>query len=423
MSSLLNEAEKSCFRDLLNIASFRGREGSGVIMSGSATHKKPKPVVKTLKSKLISSWLAYSPDLDDMMRGDQSIAIGHARWPTKGGNDLKSIHPHRAKHIVGVHNGTMYDVAGKKVDDKQSDSALLFEAIADKGIEEAWKTSSGAAALVWIDENEQTLNFIRNSGRPLMFRNFGWQRNISTLYWASEAGMLSFVVPRHFQGTNHWDTYLPENTLYSYPMDVETVMRPDRTQKIEKPPVVLPAYQHSGYTAPHADKDWWDKAHGTSGLDDDIPFRGRFNGDAPRSTVLDRAEGARRRLAERVAEQKTLRAAKDKPEKQGEARIPAPPFHLNNRSPSARQDLVVRDSRAFPHLVEDELKKISTPGPIHAGKSCCWCGDLAHQGEKVVPIYGSDLGDKEFLCVDCTRNPDVIASGFLNGNPESIIVS
>jgi predicted glutamine amidotransferase len=450
MSSILSDAEKDAFKSLLNIASFRGRDGSGVATVSDTPYRKATADVRTLKSKLISSWLAYSPELEELMKKPTAIAVGHARWPTKGGVDLKSVHPHRSKHIVGVHNGTMFDICGEKVGDKQSDSAMFFDAIAEKGIEEAWKTSYGAAALVFIDEEQQTINFIRNSGRPLHFRHYGWQKNTSTMYWASEPQMLDFVMPRHFHTQNHWGTYLPENILFTYPLDVKHSIRPLRTQKMEKPRVISPPTNpHISYDP--ADAAWWE-LHGVDPSEDvDVPFErgGKFiKNVTPRhlnsvSEIASRADLARRRMAERMAERKTEEAAESR------HNPPAPPFHMSGRDVSkgtnncigvdaagnevfadtkGKNLPAIRDQLAFPDMVTKKLRElnddISDIGRIEifAGRKCCWCGTPACSGDKVTPIYGSDLGDKEFICVDCVRNPSVIDSGFLNNNPEPIIV-
>lgn len=409
MSSILSVPEKETFQGLLNIASFRGRDGSGVVLVGDTSKKKPTPAIRSLKSKLISGHLAYSAEVEALLSKGTTVAIGHARWPTKGGNDAKNLHPHRSDHIVGVHNGTMYDVCGQKIPDNASDSALFFQAIAEKGIEEAWKTSSGAACLVYIDEKEQTVNFIRNGQRPMMFRNYGWNKNISTLFWASESSMLDFVCSRTMASTNHWNTYLPADTVFVYPLDPDNPITPTKTIDLKKPVV-------STYVTPYrhvTEGDWEDV---------DVPFRqGRFVGiDSHSRNNMDpvaRADAARKRLAERVADMKTRRLAGGTA-----AGTSVPTFSTTGTALIPIETVFEKEVKRQLDLddgIPDFLRRKTVP----AGKKCCWCGDPAEVGSNITPVYGSDIGSEEFLCTDCVKNPDVLASGLVTGNERSTVVN
>jgi len=444
MSCVLSKNESDAFRDLLNVASLRGRDGSGVIIAAENPKRRfGPPDVRTLKSRLISGWLAYSEDLDKLLNQNVVIAVGHARWPTKGGNEVKAIHPHRSGHIVGVHNGTMWEVCDKKIEDGQSDSALLIKSIAEKGIEETWKTSSGAAAIVWIDEKEQTINFIRNSGRPLMFRNYGWQRNISTMFWASETEMLNFVLPRHFHGTNYWTTFLPENVHFAYPLEPENVIRPCRSEKIERPIV-----RTSATNIPY--EEWWARNEVDPNEDVIVPFKDiapRFihSETASQRTAQERAAAAKTRLAEKVDQARKERIEKEKRlgigpvttqdgVETGEAKRhspSAPPFHMHGRAGQSAlfPDAVINLPDQSEHtarlqkILNDDIPDFGASREFASlsGHRCCWCGDLAGAGDKVFPIYNTDMGAKEFLCVDCVRNPDT--QDFLSKDQTHVIVT
>jgi hypothetical protein len=200
-------------------------DGSGVIVSQTISTKKT-PTIRSLRTTKIAGVLAYSDELSELLKPRCNAIIGHARWPTKGGVDIKAVHPHRFGHIIGVHNGTLYKVAGQDVPAGTSDSAMLFESFSKIGVEETMKDTRGAYALVWIDEQDQSINFLRNAERTLFFKNVGWNDNISTLFWSSEQEMLDFAFKRSYKGNNTWSTYLPIHKHFKYPLDVKHVIRP-----------------------------------------------------------------------------------------------------------------------------------------------------------------------------------------------------
>lgn len=382
MSSTVSWQEENMFKDLLNISSVRGSDGSGVIVSQVGPYMKPHPAIRSLRTTEISGKLAYSGELAELLKPRVNAIIGHARWPTKGGMDLASCHPHRAEHILGVHNGTMHIVNGEKVKDK-SDSVMLFESFAKVGIEETIKESEGAYALVWIDENDQTLNFLRNEQRTLYFKNIGWQKNINTVFWASEQPMLDFVFARTFKGENTWNTYLPPNKWFKYPLNVghriETVgaskeVKPKERSFLER------THQHGRFT----ERDYlW------SSLNPDRTLA------LPPPGAISKQEQKRRDKALRQE------AAKD--------------AKLASKFPNLAkvQDIKTPLAEAFGN--GDDIADVPVGNRFLKidGKECAWCGAVVHTGDRVIACNPSDLGDKTFICFDCGRNPDVME--FTNG--------
>jgi predicted glutamine amidotransferase len=230
MSSFLIESEIKTFRDLMALAQFRGRDGSGVIFAPNNSNQS----FFTLRSTMNADYLVNCEEFDKYLKDIQrpGALIGHARYPTSGGYDLDDCHPVTAGHIIGVHNGTMTKINGKAVGKDDHDSKLLFAAIAEHGIDTVIKNSAGAYAVVWVDKKDFTLNFLRNKDRTLYFGHH--ENNYGTIYWSSEIGMLEFVLARKDSRKIVIKT-LPENHLLKFTLGT-TQIRDTRTVAPEVSP-------------------------------------------------------------------------------------------------------------------------------------------------------------------------------------------
>lgn len=206
--------EKEMFQQLLLINSLRGVHSTGVIRvdGRKAQH------IRTLKAEL-PSWEFLSTDEgqrliwsntvdnpnDKTIWGKDPIGfIGHCRHATKGKVDVNNAHPFEFENVTGVHNGT---IRGQFPHSEEygTDSEALYRNINDVGIEEALKRIShldAAYALVWVDKKNGTINFIRNSRRPLFF-TFIYGR--STLVWSSDRDHLDIVVKASSSINTGWD--------------------------------------------------------------------------------------------------------------------------------------------------------------------------------------------------------------------------
>lgn len=448
MSSSISDHEQGMFRDLFNISSLRGFEGCGVIVGQKDAHRAVK--VERIRSPYVSGVLAYSSELSALTKSPINLLVGHARWPTKGGTDREALHPHRTRHITGVHNGTLHKVAGKYVKNDESDSAKMFEAIADMGIEEAIKETDGAYALIWVDEEDQTINFLRNSQRTLHFANIGWQNNIGTLLWSSERDMLNLIMSRSYKGTNTWDTYLPADRHFKYPLKVEHRIKPISVTELKPKPKVYPAMGSHRTPGYYDTINWGDYDSAWENYDNgkaDCPFEAAPSGPKPagmdaveriihgarpsnvvpivrpeQATALTSIRPALEKLQEEIDEARTNWTAKksknaskrymrliakrsamiDKAieqarEKDKPLRLPPPAPFLDADQTPVKPNGDLNDS------VEDLFTKNN-----YGGRCCSWCGSPVHVGEKVFPLDYSDLGgrDKEFVCFDCGTNND-----------------
>lgn len=223
MSAKLGKNETELFRDLMVLSQLRGWDGSGL------TQVTPKRQVHRFRYDGPAGALVRTQQVDAMLNRPTSILIGHARWPTKGGKGIEYLHPHNHGHITGVHNGTLTRVDGKLIGNDESDSGQLFRAISEKGLVEALDDTYGAYALIWVDEKDQSLNFVRNNDRPLWFAEISSPKidYVHTLAWASERVHLEIALRRFHLSFDDIDFQeLPAKTWVKYPLKVGRALKP-----------------------------------------------------------------------------------------------------------------------------------------------------------------------------------------------------
>lgn len=226
-SGFLSPGEVDIFTDLMMVSNLRGKQGAGVIM----VYDKGQNI-QNLKTT------GNGIDVCEMetfkkLRVKQCVTlVGHTRHPTRGGVEIKNVHPHAFREALsGVHNGTMTLVNDAAIPTGASDSKELYGSIVELGLKEAISKASGAYCLVWIDYKTRTLNFLRNSQRPMWFAKVNWETGGRTLYWASEKAFLELVLGRNRLNATYEE--LPVNEHWSIPVglgagtfEVEKDVRP-----------------------------------------------------------------------------------------------------------------------------------------------------------------------------------------------------
>jgi hypothetical protein len=182
------EKDKKAFRNLLVFDQIRGFDSTGVAVVKCLNNK---PEIETELGGPGNLWDWGDSKLFNS-RGILTVApkavIGHNRAATMGKVTVENAHPFTYGDVTGAHNGTLR--VWNDLEDSKSmaiDSKALINTINKKGIDHTWKSFIGAAAIVWWDEDAQTINFIRNKERPLYYA-FNKEKNV--LYWASEEWML-----------------------------------------------------------------------------------------------------------------------------------------------------------------------------------------------------------------------------------------
>lgn len=209
-SSYLSLTEVATFEDLMCVSNLRGKQGAGCIVVSEGGKKVHN--IKTPGNGL--DVLRMESYLKNVTNKGPQILVGHTRYPTKGGTDISNVHPHHFPgQLSGVHNGTLRKVRNQYLTGDQSDSNAFYKHVTEVGFKEALKQVDGAYAMVYVDYTTGTLNFIRNSQRPLFFALVSWGNAGRTAYWASEEGMLRFVLDR--RKVKYEILELPVNELWT----------------------------------------------------------------------------------------------------------------------------------------------------------------------------------------------------------------
>lgn len=185
----IGKREETIFQELLVVDSLRGVDSTGIAVVSSQWE------VKIAKQVGNPYDLFDTKSYDKALQGLNRVLIGHNRFGTVGVSSRANAHPFQFKHITGVHNGTLKNkysfINGHEF---AVDSQALYNHIAEAGLKSAIITAEGAWALVWWDSNEKTINFLRNSERPLWTVR---SEDAKTLFWASELWMLEGILSRN----------------------------------------------------------------------------------------------------------------------------------------------------------------------------------------------------------------------------------
>lgn len=203
----LNGKHDRILKQLLMVDSLRGEDSTGV--AGVTKFNGDVLVAKQLGNPF--ELFNYKPFETVLSRANRAL-IGHNRYATSGGVSKATAHPFEFDTLVGVHNGTL-NSKHKLLDHTQFkvDSENLYHHIENNGLEDAISKLGGygnAWALVWWDKVAQTLNFLRNNERTLYYT---LSDDAQTLFWASEAWMLTAVLARN--DVKHLDIRLFETDL------------------------------------------------------------------------------------------------------------------------------------------------------------------------------------------------------------------
>lgn len=202
VGSGITHQDLTVLQDLAIMSTVRGYEGTGFALG--AVHK-PQRVHIIKKEKSDPLWFYRTLSKDDAKEMDNpcwDFFLGHCRKPTEG--DEHGVQPFDFSEITGTHNGTV------EINQEgfHSDSQALYSKINDLGIHATLKTlkDNDSYSLVWWDKKTRTVNFLRNSKRPLWFC---LNDTRTVLYYASELGILRAALERR-------DIKLLANTHY-YP--------------------------------------------------------------------------------------------------------------------------------------------------------------------------------------------------------------
>lgn len=204
--------EKSVFKQLIQVGSLRGPHSAGAYFKGR--NEDFGSVYHTLgHGHELTEYKDFDKDLND--NKDTVVILGHNRWATQGAVDLKHAHPFSYGDIIGAHNGTVPEWYWKKLTygygESMDSKALMCSIAAVGGAATVGQLNFGAWCLIWFDEDKETIHFLRNNERDLWMCT---SNDGKTLWWASEAGMLYWVLGRN-------GVKVDTNSMIQLPVDKE----------------------------------------------------------------------------------------------------------------------------------------------------------------------------------------------------------
>lgn len=190
-TSLTNDCGKFMEQGLV-VDSLRGMDSTGIIQV------EEKGDTWWYKDAVTGTEFINDKVAHDMLAAPhKSIAyLGHNRAATIGKTTRDNAHPFCEGDIVLTHNGTLRYWRGLPGAGKFSvDSNLVAHLIDKEGAEKAISMLEGAFALVWYNTKEETINFCRNSERPLYFARI--DSPSGRWAYASEKLMLEWLLARN----------------------------------------------------------------------------------------------------------------------------------------------------------------------------------------------------------------------------------
>jgi hypothetical protein len=210
-------AEEKAFRELLILDSIRGEHSTGIAAVSHQGVDVTKVVGDPFELFRTQGW-------DQTMKRINRVLIGHNRYATQGAVNKKNAHPFNVGAITGAHNGTLTNKYQLHDGHKfEVDSEAMLNHIEQKGLSSALSTARGAWALVWWDDRDDTLNFIRNKERTLYAATV---ESSDVVFWASEKWMLEVALQRN---------NIKVDTIESFKEDMHYELAIGKDRKFEKP--------------------------------------------------------------------------------------------------------------------------------------------------------------------------------------------
>ena len=239
MSPFLTKGDQALFQTMLIAGHVRGTDGTGIAVVDSNYNtqifKSQLPSYELVSSKSYQQWCSKS------ITNTVKVLMGHNRAATRGVVSNENSHPFIRDHIILSMNGTVTNQTLLPDHKKFTvDSDNVAHSIATIGIDETIKKLSGGFCLTYIDMKENTMNFIRNDGRPftLIKSNSDW-------FWASEEKMLDWILSRRLSNLKIDKFVLEPNVLHTFDLTESSYQAP-KLRKLEPytVPVVTNRYHY-----------------------------------------------------------------------------------------------------------------------------------------------------------------------------------
>lgn len=169
-------------------------------------------------------------DMQDNIKGNVRYAMVHNRHATIGNVNIKNAHPFEFEDITGMHNGTITKQGLEMIPDHQffdTDSEAIFHNIQQDGPDAIIPKLWGAYALIWYDNRDQSIYFIRNSQRPL-----NYQMTPSGIFWSSDPDFLDLAFKKTKTTAVGGIESFEENWLYRW--DTKAEFNERKLEKLRK---------------------------------------------------------------------------------------------------------------------------------------------------------------------------------------------
>lgn len=183
-------------KDLLIVDCVRGVDGTGLLLIDN------KLARKTIKAPVNAlDFLKDEAVIDAMSPSENYTAIcGHNRSATFGGHTVENTHPFITNDITLLHNGTLAHGWESYLGTTKAhfnDSAAICDSMGTIGVKETIEKLSGSYAFVIHDRSKNTISFARNLERPLYIATTKTSTSDSSIFYASEEGMLKWILSKH----------------------------------------------------------------------------------------------------------------------------------------------------------------------------------------------------------------------------------
>lgn len=189
----LEYKDREVFKQLLIADTFRGVHSTGI-----AALPANKEFAPDILKATVPGWDFVDFKAFDSITSVASHAwFGHNRHATRGEINKANAHPFFVEDdLIGMHNGTLQHASRQFLTDMNefgTDSEAALTSFVTRGTKKTLENIVGAWAFVWYDYRDNSLNFTRNDQRPL---SIAVSKDSKKIWWASEAGMLKWVLGR-----------------------------------------------------------------------------------------------------------------------------------------------------------------------------------------------------------------------------------
>lgn len=183
---------KDFIRCMFVVDQFRGEHSTGMFtvpkLSKAVTYDPTPTVFKRAVNAMDFMNIGYVDKVLDNLK-DYQFFVGHNRYATKGSLNNLNAHPFQVGGITAVHNGTIHNFTKYAGDTYMFtvDSHALTYLVDTKGFVDALAAVRGAYTYIWHDVADNSLNFIRNKDRPLLFADAPWGVVFGSERWMLKA--------------------------------------------------------------------------------------------------------------------------------------------------------------------------------------------------------------------------------------------